>query len=158
MPAQFGQLPNAVIPTMAEHPRRVCLRRTPFQSYIGDLERGSKSPTLEVIDALAAALRAAPGTLVEAAARRSGRTPAEKQSLERARQRVRTVPVRRKLAQRLLSAHCLVRGRIWPSRSGPPGRALSTPEPRRRYLLLPTRSQKPLSSQSGPRMNILNKF
>ncbi len=40
------------------------------RTYIGDLERGLKSPTLDVIDALASALGIKPGALVDAATRR----------------------------------------------------------------------------------------
>jgi transcriptional regulator with XRE-family HTH domain len=60
------------------------------RTYIGDLEHGLKSPTLDVIEALATALNVEPHTLVEAASRFSELSKRERAAMTRAGQRVRS--------------------------------------------------------------------
>lgn len=59
------------------------------RTYIGDLERGLKSPTLDVIEALALALGAEPSDLVAEAFQLRNLPRADWVSLTGARQRVR---------------------------------------------------------------------
>lgn len=64
------------------------------RTYIGDLEHGIKSPTLDVIEALANALEVEPHTLVEAASRFRDLPKRERNELEKSVRRVR--PPRRR--------------------------------------------------------------
>lgn len=61
------------------------------RTYIGDLERGLKSPTLDVVDAIAIALGVDAHVLVEAAIRTRGRKEGRSGV---PRQRVRNPPVK----------------------------------------------------------------
>lgn len=70
---------------------RLSFRAKVHRTYIGDLERGLKSPTLDVIDALARALNMEPHELVEQAAQLRNRPPREWVGLA-SRQRVRRKP------------------------------------------------------------------
>jgi transcriptional regulator with XRE-family HTH domain len=62
------------------------------RTYIGDLERGLKSPTLDVIDAIAVALGVEAHVLVEATVRTRGRSSRKESHSGMPRQRVRNRP------------------------------------------------------------------
>jgi transcriptional regulator with XRE-family HTH domain len=65
------------------------------RTYIGELERGEKSPTLDVIDAVAAALAVTPERLVGLASQRRNHAAVAARVTTRARQRVRRSPAPR---------------------------------------------------------------
>lgn len=94
----FGQVVRELRIEAGLTQERLAFLARVHRTYVGDLERGEKSPTLDTVDALATALSKEPGELVEAAARRVGRRPTRKRSTERARQRVRNTPEPRKHA------------------------------------------------------------
>lgn len=68
---------------------RLSFKAKVHRTYIGDLERGLKSPTLDVIDAIAVALGTEPHQLVEQAAALRNRPAREWGTLTESKQRVR---------------------------------------------------------------------
>lgn len=92
----FGQVVRELRIKAGLTQERLAFLARVHRTYVGDLERGEKSPTLDTVDALAAALSREPGELVEAAKRQVGRRSPDKQPKVRARQRVRTTAERPK--------------------------------------------------------------
>lgn len=68
---------------------RLSFRAKVHRTYIGDLERGLKSPTLDVIDAIAVALSTEPHNLLEVAAHLRDRPSRELAGFSASRKRVR---------------------------------------------------------------------
>lgn len=67
---------------------QLSFRARVHRTYVGNLERGEKSPTLDVIIALARALGTEPSLLVDAAVKNAGKASGSKRP-PRSRQRVR---------------------------------------------------------------------
>jgi transcriptional regulator with XRE-family HTH domain len=66
---------------------QLSFRARVHRTYVGDLERGLKSPTLDVIDTIARALRVDPSELIASVYRRHAEGPRAEPTV---RQRVRT--------------------------------------------------------------------
>lgn len=86
----FGELIRELRIDAGLTQEQLSFRARVHRTYIGNLERGEKSPTLDVIVALATALGAEPSDLVAVATRHSGKAGAAKRSEARPRQRVRS--------------------------------------------------------------------
>lgn len=85
----FGELIKELRIEAGLTQEQLSFRTDVHRTYVGDIERGLKSPTLEVIIALATALGAEPGLLVDTAFRRGGRKTSQSRPPAPRRQRVR---------------------------------------------------------------------